>query len=176
MNRKGFTLVELLGVIVILGIIMLIAIPNIASLTQKNKKNTYIADSKKLVSLAQRALKKGEKDKPGDNNIEIITLESLSTSDVEKDSDGNTYDTEKSYVAVSRINSYLVYGVQLVTYDDDDNTYEGIPFTRVENLDGSNKYNYYNSGLSTSSNPAVVLSTDSSNIATALAAEPDEGD
>ena len=166
MNKKGFTLVELLGVIVILGIIMLIAIPNIASLTQKNKKNTYIVDSKKMVSLAQRALKKGERDKPASGSVEVITLNDLSTSDVEKNADGIEYDINASYVAVGRdSDDYLVYGVQLVTKNGDNTTYDGIVFTRVENLDSKNKYNYYNE------NQSIVAATNVASIKTKLAQE-----
>jgi len=40
-NNKAFTLVELLATIVILGIILLIAIPNITKLTQNAKKETF---------------------------------------------------------------------------------------------------------------------------------------
>ena len=46
MNKKGFTLVELLGVLIILSIIMLIAVPNVISILDKNKKNFFIADAK----------------------------------------------------------------------------------------------------------------------------------
>ena len=50
MNKKGFTLIELLGVIIILSIIMLIAIPNVTSVLEKNKREKYIADAKKMIS------------------------------------------------------------------------------------------------------------------------------
>ena len=50
MNKKGFTLIELLGVIIILSIIMLIAIPNVTSVLEKNKRENYIADAKKMIS------------------------------------------------------------------------------------------------------------------------------
>ena len=37
-NEKGFTLVELLATVSILGIIMLIAVPNILGTVERNKK------------------------------------------------------------------------------------------------------------------------------------------
>lgn len=40
MNRKGFTLVELLAVIVVLAILAVVATPNIISLLNHSKKNT----------------------------------------------------------------------------------------------------------------------------------------
>jgi len=41
-NKKGFTLVEILGVLVFLGIIMIIAIPNVISILEKNRKTNYV--------------------------------------------------------------------------------------------------------------------------------------
>jgi len=141
MNKKGFTLVELLGIIVILSLIMFIAIPNISSLVQKNKRNTYIVDAKKMVSLVQYDLRKGSKEKPNNGEEVKITLKALSTSDVEKDSDGNEYDLDRSYVKVTRENGYLIYYVQLVSCENSSCT--GIIETKSDNLDSDNKYDYY---------------------------------
>ena len=41
LNRKGFTLVEVLAVVVILGVIMLIAVPNVNHLIQQNREDSY---------------------------------------------------------------------------------------------------------------------------------------
>ena len=100
MNKKGFTLVELLGVIIILSIIMLIAIPNITSVLERSKKDTYLTDAKKLVSLTQYEIRKGNVDKPATGEIKIVTLKSLATGDVTKDSDGNSYDVDNSFVEI----------------------------------------------------------------------------
>jgi prepilin-type N-terminal cleavage/methylation domain-containing protein len=40
-NNKGFTLVELLSVIVILGAVLVVAIPNIVKVIDKSKTDTY---------------------------------------------------------------------------------------------------------------------------------------
>lgn len=39
--KKGFTLVEVLGVLVILGVIMLLLVPNITNVTKKSKQQLY---------------------------------------------------------------------------------------------------------------------------------------
>ncbi len=55
-NQKGFTLVELLAVIVILGIIAAIAIPSIGAIIDNSKKDAHIANAEMLVSAARLAI------------------------------------------------------------------------------------------------------------------------
>ena len=58
MNKKGFTLVELLAAIYILAVICLIAVPSVINLTNKNKKSTYVNDAKRFISLVQYEIRK----------------------------------------------------------------------------------------------------------------------
>lgn len=44
MNKKGFTLVELLAVIAILAILVIIALPNVLSMYNEARKNTFITE------------------------------------------------------------------------------------------------------------------------------------
>ena len=53
MNKKGFTLTELLAVIVIIGMISLIAIPNIVNISDSIKKDNMLNDAKGFISLAK---------------------------------------------------------------------------------------------------------------------------
>lgn len=139
MKEKGFTLVELLGVIVILSIIMLIAIPNITSMLEKSKYDQYIGDAKKLVSITEYEIRKGTINKPATGELIKVTLDYLSTSDVEKDPNGEEYDVNKSYVIIVRKDGYLSYYVNLVSTSG-----KGISLVDVNELSGDNRYKKVN--------------------------------
>lgn len=49
LNKKGFTLVELLAVIVILAIILAIAVPSITGILNSAKKSSFEADVKLII-------------------------------------------------------------------------------------------------------------------------------
>ncbi|MGI6324909.1 MAG: type II secretion system protein [Bacilli bacterium] len=53
MNKKGITLIELLAVITIMGLILLIVIPNVASLLEK----ATVPQHKQLVTILENAAK-----------------------------------------------------------------------------------------------------------------------
>lgn len=53
LNKKGFTLVELLVVLVILAVIMSIAIPSVTSSIERSKQKEYDAKVKLIVSAAE---------------------------------------------------------------------------------------------------------------------------
>lgn len=44
-NKKGFTLVELISVIVLIGVIMLLLIPNVLGIFNKSKKSLFVDES-----------------------------------------------------------------------------------------------------------------------------------
>ena len=53
MNKKGFTLVELLAVIAILAILVIIAIPNVLKMFNDSKKNAFMVQARKTANVAQ---------------------------------------------------------------------------------------------------------------------------
>ena len=48
-NKKGFTLVELLAVIVILGVLLMIAVPAIQNVIKKSKRSAFVDQAKLAV-------------------------------------------------------------------------------------------------------------------------------
>lgn len=54
-NKKGFTLVELLAVIVVLAIIILIAMPSVMSAMDKARRNALITEANEITKIATTA-------------------------------------------------------------------------------------------------------------------------
>ena len=75
-NKKGFTLMELLAVIVILSVLILLAMPAVLRLMENAKKNAFITESQEILKIANTAyadkIAKGE-------TVTEITLEELKT-------------------------------------------------------------------------------------------------
>lgn len=53
MNKKGFTLVELLAVIAILAILVIIALPNVLQMFNDSKKNSFVNEVREVFKTAQ---------------------------------------------------------------------------------------------------------------------------
>ena len=62
MNNKGYTLVELLAVTVVLGLILVIAVPSVQNIMEISERNTFLADAQAIYRAANtevlKALKK----------------------------------------------------------------------------------------------------------------------
>ena len=76
MNKKGFTLVEALLVLAIIGVLLLTIIPGILAITKKNKEKTCINTRDNIISTAKMYVAENKYDviECGDN---IITLDEL---------------------------------------------------------------------------------------------------
>lgn len=133
-NRNGFTLIELLATIVILGIIMVIAVPNVTGIIYRSRANTYIEDAKKMVTLTDYAMRGGNNKitKPGENQCIIFSLYYLDNAEFEDPPNGGDYQKNNSFVVVKRKDNKLVYYVQIVEKFKDN--YRGVPFVESSEL------------------------------------------
>ena len=114
MNKKGFTLVELLAAIVILGILMAVAYPNVMGILNKNRASTYIEDAKRLATLGEYKIRSGSTKKPAAGNCVLMNLAYLDNSEFENPPNGGEYDKEDSFVLIKREGSTYKYYVRLV--------------------------------------------------------------
>ncbi len=55
-NKNGFTLVEMLAVIVILGVVMAIAVVSVNSYIEKSKKDTYVSTAHEYMTIASNMI------------------------------------------------------------------------------------------------------------------------
>lgn len=100
-NKKGFTLVELLATLVILGLLTVIAAPNIIGILTNTKLNTYISDANKLQTLAEYKFRSDSKiTRPQDGECIVLTMNYLGTSEFKNPPYGGTYSTDKSFVVI----------------------------------------------------------------------------
>lgn len=113
-KQKGFTLIELLATLAILSIIMMIAVPNVMGILDRNKRTTYLEDAKKLVTQADYKFRKELSiEKPATGECVVFRMRSLDVSEIKKGPEGAVYDTNNSFVAVKYDGSTYQYGVML---------------------------------------------------------------
>jgi len=111
MNNKGFTLVELLAVLAIIAIIGGIAIPNVISLMDNNKKDHIVNDAQRLIALAKNAVA-ADRELRADSETDFkkYKMSELDTKNsINPDPDGGNYDRVNSYVKYTKNSGYCVY-------------------------------------------------------------------
>jgi len=114
MKQKGFTLVELLATLAIISIIMMIAVPNVMGILDRNKRSTYLEDAKKLVTQADYKFRMAQTiEKPKGNECIVFRMKSLDVSEIKKGPEGSDYNINNSFVAIKYEGGTYQYAVML---------------------------------------------------------------
>lgn len=149
-NKKGFTLVEVLAVIVILGILSTIGVVTVINIRKNQEKKfdqnqlgifkqtakTYFSDNKTLLPTA----------KDSTNVVYLKDLIEQNYLDSLLDYNKNSYQLEKSYILVKRVGKKYIYEPYLYKNGDDaptlvrpeDKNPTNISFTSYKNDLGNN--------------------------------------
>lgn len=103
-NNKGFTLVETIAVIIILGVILSIAVPSITNVVKSTNKNRMISDAETFISEVKEYVESDTiGNTPKDNKYKLVDIKSK----LSKSPYGGNYNMESSFVIINN-NSYTV--------------------------------------------------------------------
>lgn len=143
MKDRGFTLVEVLAIIVVLGIIATIATPIVQTTIKQNREKMYNVIKNQLIDTSKDWAAKNASRLPDTEGESVeITLGELKTSGLLRinvsNPNTNKIFSNESYVRITRKNNNFIYGV--ITYDliDANEVEEGAP---VITLNGSQVIN-----------------------------------
>ena len=117
-NNKGFTLIEILASLVILGFVSALAIPKIFDYISSSRETLYIQDAKKMIAQAQYRMgaSSTEIEKPSEGEVVVFTLNFLAGNDFKNAPNGGKYLFDASFVIVtySTIDNQYHYAGMLV--------------------------------------------------------------
>lgn len=103
-NNKGFTLVETIAVIIILGIVLSIAVPSITNVVKSTNKNRMISDAETFISEVKEYVESDTiGNTPNDKKYKLGNIKSK----LSKSPYGKEY-KEDSYVQIVNNNVYTV--------------------------------------------------------------------
>ena len=122
-NKKGFTLVELLVAITILGIIMVIALPQLSNIQNNNRTTKYRKYADSMLSSAKLYTDSYTEDMFGNNKSGCVDIpyDDMKERNLLKDIkvDGSSCKSNKSYIRVRKANDHYFYEVSISCKDKD---------------------------------------------------------
>ena len=140
MNNKGFTLVEVLAMLVVLGILMGISIPNIAGILNNHKMSTIKADATKMVDNAKIKISTNKSIKnPSSGECLLFSLNDLNISDdINEGPNGGIYKEYDSFVIVSRPVGKKSYEYYVRLVEELNGGDYGISFANIKDVSTEN--------------------------------------
>lgn len=127
-NKNGFTLIEILAVIIILGIIMIIVVPSVSNYINDSRKEAYIATAKKYIEGSLFAIKKQDYSLADKNGTYYISYSCIS---LEKGGDSPYGEWVDAYVVIGYDNSLNKYNFYWTSLDSSGH---GIELTSIDDL------------------------------------------
>ena len=129
-KKKAFTLIELLAVIIILGVLMIIAVPSVTSYISNSRKSAYVTTAKNLMDGARTKVNEGKISVYDTDTTYYIPAAMIKT---ETGGAKSPYgDFEKAYVVVTyNGDNFDYYWVSV------DTTKTGVRFEKYDQLDES---------------------------------------
>lgn len=120
-NKKGFTLVELLVAISILGLIMVIAIPQLSNIKSSNKTTQYKKYAETMLTSGKLYTDSYTEDMFGNNQIGCVDISynEMKEKDLLKDIklNGDTCSSEDTYIRVRKANDHYLYETSVYCKD-----------------------------------------------------------
>lgn len=106
-KKNGFTLIEILAVIIILGILLVIAVPSVSKYINDSRKEAYITT---ITNYSKSYLGIKLDQKPTKGQALVVPLEAIPMENGPAKSPFGDFDFEKSYfVAVNELSGYIFY-------------------------------------------------------------------
>ena len=96
MKKRGFTLVELLAVIVVIGLILVIVVPRVLKNIDEEKKSTFISSAKALI-------RKVEYDYMDKEDFDYVALKTFNINDISM----SNYDIDNSTIKMKDGDIYI---------------------------------------------------------------------
>ena len=134
MKKNGFTFIELLAMLLVLGIVMLLAIPNISGMLKNQKLDMYKQDANNMVESAKiKARNEKTLIAPKSGDCIVFSLKYLDSGEnIVKGPNGGKYDKFDSIVVYTRKANKYKYYVRLV--EDYKGKRTGIHFVDSDNI------------------------------------------
>ena len=103
MNQKGFTLVELIAMMVVLSVLMAITIPNISGIIKNNRESIGVEDVNKMIGNAKQKMETKRASFPGKNECVVMSLKFIdNNNDFKKGVNDGEYDKLESFVIITK--------------------------------------------------------------------------
>ena len=138
-NNKGFTLIELIAAIVVLGLLVAISVPLITKNINFGRSKTYVQDANKLIALAEYKLNSNSSNiqKPDPGNCIVLGFDYINDGSISNPPNKGTYNGDVSFVVVKNDSGKLEYAVFLVEEEKNSKGYSGVKLSTYEQINSN---------------------------------------